>query len=299
MKAPKFHTVIFVPHARARYRKFQVSDRLLKIGAIAVSASIVIAVVSVAGFLSGLRNTTESNRLKEENRRLQEANRRYSETVDQLKQKLDGFENKIGKLAILAGMTDSRELGRGGTGGPAEPTAAEGLGRLFERGLGTSVGEISDRSLGLGHDLDQLEAKLRQRQSLLDSMPSIAPTTGIPTSGFGGRIDPFDGRHEFHHALDISASVGSPVVAPAAGIVTEAGWENGYGRVIRLSHGFGVMTIYGHLSSIAVRPGMQVERGQVIGRVGSTGRSTGPHLHYEVRVDGRPETPLKYILDAF
>src|SRR5204862_3019012 len=108
--------------------------------------------------------------------------------------------------------------------------------------------------------------------------PSIAPIRGILTDGFGGRSDPFTGEHGTHNALDISSAVGQPVRAPADGIVVKAEWANGYGNVIYLSHGYGFSTRYGHLSGYAVQPGQRIKRGEVIGYVGSTGRSTGPHL---------------------
>ena len=154
-------------------------------------------------------------------------------------------------------------------------------------------------SAEIGRRLDLLETRFRERQSLLAATPTISPVVGVPTGGYGTRTDPFEGGAEFHPALDISAAAGTPVVAPAAGVITRAGWENGYGRVIEISHGYGFTTLYGHLQEIGVAEGARVERGQPIGRVGTTGRSTGPHLHYEVKVDGRNTNPLQYILNAF
>ena len=112
------------------------------------------------------------------------------------------------------------------------------------------------------------------------------------TSGFGYRRDPFGGGGEFHPGVDLAASAGSPVRATADGVVGRAGWNGGYGQMIALEQGNGVETRYGHMSQLAVVPGQQVRRGEVIGYVGSTGRSTGAHLHYEVRVNGRPVDPL-------
>jgi murein DD-endopeptidase MepM/ murein hydrolase activator NlpD len=125
------------------------------------------------------------------------------------------------------------------------------------------------------------------------------PIEGPVTSSFGERQDPFNGEGAFHAGIDISASYGAPVRATADGEVTNAGMGTGYGREIVLNHGHDVLTLYGHLSSIAVIPGQHVTRGQVIGYVGQSGRSTGPHLHYEVRLHNVPVNPHKYLRTTY
>jgi len=301
MQTPKYHTVIFVPHARARFRKFRISDRALRVTVVAVALSLLLSLSSTLSFFSGIRSSSESARLKEENLRLKDANVRFSSSIDTLRQRLDAFEVKTHRLAILAGMSDTKELGRGGTGGPQDGLAPAAWSYQLNGGGETpaALRVISLRSVEVSRRLDILEGRFRQRQTLLASTPTIAPVVGIPTNGFGNRTDPFEGGNEFHKALDISAAPGTPVVSPAGGVVTRAGWQNGYGRVIEISHGYGYSTLYGHLESIDVAEGSHVDRGQMIGRVGSTGRSTGPHLHYEVLVDGVNDNPLKYILNAY
>jgi murein DD-endopeptidase MepM/ murein hydrolase activator NlpD len=158
---------------------------------------------------------------------------------------------------------------------------------------------MSFRSHNLNKDLNVLEQKFVAQSRLLSSTPSIAPVRGVLTDGFGGRSDPFTGESGQHNAIDISSAVGQPVRSPADGIVVKAEWANGYGNVIYVSHGYGYSTRYGHLKAFAARPGQRVKRGDVIGYVGSTGRSTGPHLHYEVRINNNPVNPLEYILNAF
>ncbi len=138
---------------------------------------------------------------------------------------------------------------------------------------------------------------LSERQSLLNSTPNIRPAKGWFTSRFGYRISPFTGRPALHTGLDLAAAPGSPVYAPADGIVTYAGYDEGYGKLVSIDHGYGVSTRYGHNSQIYVQVGQKVSRWDVIASVGNTGRSTGPHLHYEVRVNGVPRDPAIYILD--
>ena len=125
--------------------------------------------------------------------------------------------------------------------------------------------------------------------------PSLWPVMGRITSSFGERLDPFNGEGAFHTGVDISATFGEPVRAAGDGTVQKAGLETGYGRVIVISHGNGIETLYGHLSGFAVTGGQQVTRGQVIGYVGISGRSTGPHLHYEVRIHNTPVNPHVYL----
>lgn len=155
---------------------------------------------------------------------------------------------------------------------------------------------IKDSQLREQSVLDLWES-LSERQSLLNSTPNIRPAKGWFTSRFGYRVSPFTGRPALHTGLDVAAAPGSPVYAPADGIVTYAGYDEGYGKMITIDHGYGVSTRYGHNSQIYVQVGQKVSRWDVIASVGNTGRSTGPHLHYEVRVNGVPRDPAMYILD--
>jgi murein DD-endopeptidase MepM/ murein hydrolase activator NlpD len=128
-----------------------------------------------------------------------------------------------------------------------------------------------------------------------NSAPNLWPVEGPVTASFGERIDPFNGEGAFHSGIDISASYGQAIIAPADGLVTFADFLGGYGRAIILDHGHGITTRYGHLSNFAVIAGQYVHRGDTIGYVGLSGRSTGPHLHYEVRINDTPVNPHKYL----
>ena len=128
-----------------------------------------------------------------------------------------------------------------------------------------------------------------------NSAPNLWPVEGQVTGSFGERIDPFNGEGAFHSGVDISSNYGHPVIAPADGVVTFVDFLGGYGKAIMLDHGHGISTRYGHLSGFAAIPGQHVHRGDVIGYVGASGRSTGPHLHYEVRINDTPVNPYKYL----
>lgn len=138
---------------------------------------------------------------------------------------------------------------------------------------------------------------LSERQSLLGATPSIKPARGWYTSRFGYRVDPMNGKSEMHAGLDIAAPPGTPVYAPADGVVSHVGYEPGYGKLVSIDHGYGVITRFAHNSRVFVEQGQKVHRWEVISAVGSTGRSTGAHVHYEVRIHGLPVDPMNYILD--
>jgi murein DD-endopeptidase MepM/ murein hydrolase activator NlpD len=143
----------------------------------------------------------------------------------------------------------------------------------------------------------ELWEALSERQSLMSATPNIKPARGWFTSKFGYRISPFTNRPVMHNGLDIAASPGSPIYAPADGVVSFAGYDPGYGKLVSIDHGYGVVTRFGHTSQIFVEVGQKVKRRDMIASVGTTGRSTGPHLHYEVRVNNVPVDPQNYVLD--
>jgi len=174
--------------------------------------------------------------------------------------------------------------------------------------LSSETAEISPN--GVSADLDQLlrQAKLEKQsfqevqnafqknRERLEHTPTIWPTSGYISRGYGPCLDPFTKRRRPHEGIDIVNRVGSPVVATAAGRIVENGWKTDYGWMVVADHGYGYKTAYAHLDSIKVQKGERIKRGQVIATLGNSGRSTGPHLHYEVRVEGRAVNPLKYIL---
>jgi murein DD-endopeptidase MepM/ murein hydrolase activator NlpD len=290
---PRYSTIIFVPHARAKFRKLKVSHRLLFSLASVLTSSLCLSTFFSIQYFTSLSQTHELTKLRRENHELQSANEQFSKSVETLRTQLHGVEDRTRKLAIIAGITTLDEGNQGGGVGGLRPTD------LGENPYRDDLDKMAFRSKSIDKDLSVLEQRIAERNQVLSSTPSIAPVRGILTDGFGGRSDPFTGEPGTHNAIDISSAVGQAVRAPADGIVVKSEWANGYGNVIYISHGYGYSTRYGHLSTFAVKPGERVKRGDVIGYVGSTGRSTGPHLHYEVRLNNTPVNPLEYILNAF
>lgn len=288
----RYSTIIFVPHARAKFRKLKVSHRLLFSLVSLVTSSLCLSTFFSVQYFTSLSQTHELSKLRHENRELQSANEQFGQSVESLRNQLRTVEDRTRKLAIIAGITTLDETSQGGSGG------ARGD-EMNASPFRDDIDKMSFKSHSLDKDLSVLEQKFVAQSRLLSSTPSIAPVRGILTDGFGGRSDPFTRQPGQHNAIDISSAVGQPIRSPADGIVVKAEWANGYGNVIYISHGYGYSTRYGHLSGFAVKPGARIKRGEVIGYVGSTGRSTGPHLHYEVRVNNQAVNPLEYILNAF
>lgn len=155
------------------------------------------------------------------------------------------------------------------------------------------VGFLKEVELNI-HQLDQ---HLLDKESFLRSTPTLMPAQGHLTSGYGPRMSPYAGRIKMHEGLDVGAPIGTPIVAPADGVVTFSGPKPGFGNFVQIDHGYGVETIFGHASTLSVKKGQKVSRGDRIATVGNTGYSTGPHVHYEVRVNGTPVDPLYYVLN--
>ena len=291
--ARKFYTVFILPHAQERFRKLHVSKSFL-VGLVSI-----LGVVLVAGAVSPHlafkmhAQSTNIASLEEENKRLRDEKVQFESSLAQMGEQIDAIEHLAGKLASAVGLRDLPSI-RAARGGGARSLTVGGPQSYLDEELGA----LRQRTESLDRSFGELRQAWEKRLRVLASTPSLQPVAGPFSDGFGWRKDPFTGEREFHRGIDIVAPLGTEVRAAADGLVTAAGRMNGYGKVIHLSHGFGHGTRYGHLSEISVRPGTRVHRGDVIGRVGSTGRSSGPHLHYEVFVGGRAVDPRKYLGEA-
>jgi murein DD-endopeptidase MepM/ murein hydrolase activator NlpD len=187
-----------------------------------------------------------------------------------------------------------------GIGGPRPPGEAEGASNALLARAGdvkVDLAALIRRANLLSHSFKEAADSLASHSERLSATPSIMPTKGSLTSAFARMRDhPILHLSRAHEGIDLVAPAGSPIDAPAAGRVVFAGWEAGYGNLIAIDHGFGIVTRFAHASRLLVSVGQPVKRGDRIALVGNTGLSTGPHLHYEVHVNGRPVDPRKYIL---
>lgn len=216
--------------------------------------------------------------------------------------RLERFEKKLRVITALENSPKSVEK-NWGVGGPYGLST-----NSFKTAMGRGAASMVDRlSNGLDHldrqakiqsiSFQELDDFFKNQKSFLSSTPSIWPTRGWVTSSFGFRKSPFTGLREKHEGWDIAARNGAPVRATADGVVVVEGREYGYGNLVEVDHGYGIVTRYGHNSKHLVKVGDRVKRGQVVSLVGNTGRSTGPHLHYEILLNGVPVSPKNYILE--
>ncbi len=173
----------------------------------------------------------------------------------------------------------------------------EKLGELDSSDLSKEVDRLLSVSSEREKELAELSNFLEDQKLMLSHIPSIWPAEGWVTSGFGYRSSPFTSSKKFHHGMDIANNIGTPIHSPADGIVIYTGSRDGYGRTLVINHGFGLTTRYAHCSEFKVKVGKRVKRGDLVATVGNTGRSTGPHLHYEVRLNNIPQNPRRYILE--
>jgi murein DD-endopeptidase MepM/ murein hydrolase activator NlpD len=253
----------------------------------------------------------ENNVLRQQNTELKKQLVQVNEKVASVQNLMDRVQRFDTKLRAITQLHDPKRhlaLGpfdiRSSEGGPEEIGAVDPLVK--------AIGENPQRSIALlGQHLDditkqaeKLEGSLRQLETFmvgqkirLSSTPSIWPARGWLTSGFGVRMDPYTGKPIMHSGIDIANQPGALVLATANGVVSFCGNSGGYGLEVVVDHGFGLRTRYGHLNEAQVRLGDHVERGDTVGKIGNSGRSTGPHLHYEVEVNGLCEDPKNYILE--
>lgn len=281
----KYHTVIVVPHARARFRKLRITNRQLVIAVAAIAVLTLVSIFTTWSFFTKTVNLKQLAQVRQENEALRQVNRSFEDSIRTLQKQLGDYEDRTRQLAIVAGLDELGVGQQAGIGGQ-------------EAQIDVDLPGLRQRTSDLEASLEQVDEKLNERLRLIASTPAIAPVKGILTSSFGRRSDPLTGKPASHRGIDIATAPGSDVRASADGIVVRTGRIGQLGKAVYVSHGYGVTTRYAHLSSIAVTPGQRVERGDPVGQVGNTGRTTGYHLHYEVRVDGSAVNPLAYILDS-
>lgn len=280
VREDRFYAFIIAHTSRSRSRiqRIRIEKKTVTI---AVAIAALVAAASLYGFY-GLTQQAAHLRTAFENQRLREENDRQRQELEKLNNRVEKVEDTSRKLAEKSGVITPPSTV--GAGGPSLP--------LDEHGLDV----LQEKMSRLERELKGYEAVLRER----GYTPTIWPVEGTLEGGFGGRRNPFGGAgYEFHSGQDIEAAWGAPVVSGASGTVSFVGWQNGYGQLVVIDHGGGLTTRYGHLSHIDVELNQSVSRGQFIGKVGSTGRSTGPHLHYEVRISDQPVNPLPYLLEPF
>jgi murein DD-endopeptidase MepM/ murein hydrolase activator NlpD len=273
---------------RGTMRKISVPMYALHLLAILAVVGGITVVAAVGSYSRMLWKVGDYNSLRRQQDTLQRQYKQLQSSVVSTDQRLDSLQSLATEVAMSYGIMRLPQSPFAGDSAPAETDTAFNRSVAQYQFLERNASAVAVANAGL---------QLMPESTLAGAefTPSLWPVIGHLTAGFGERLDPFSGEGAFHTGVDISSSYGTAVRATADGVVTGAEEHVGYGRLVVLDHGFGVTTFYGHLSAFNVIPGQHVNRGDVIGYVGVSGRSTGPHVHYEVRINGAPVNPMRYL----
>ena len=298
-------TLIVVPDRQAEVKRFHLRKIWILRAIAGVGLMMLSGLVMVGHYVSVVSEARENPTLRDENLKLKSELAVIREQLQHVGQTLDRVERFDQKLRAITLLSDpQRNLAMGPT--EQQPLAAAGENQFVRskdsegaQVISGKLEKLSAEATRQEQSLQELQAYFQDQKSLLASVPSVWPTRGWVTSDFGSRLDPYTSERVMHAGLDIAGPHGKEIVAPSDGTVVFAGLEGGYGNVLVIDHGYGIKTRYGHLSFIKVKSGEHVKRGDIVAALGNTGRSTGPHLHYEVRVNGIAQNPRKFILDEW
>jgi len=294
-------TVVVVPQGSSATKIFEISHTALKLaGSLAVAATLLVLLLGYATVRRSL-NLAHSEHLERENALLAVDLDQVHGRLNSLSETVAALEQQDNKLRLLANLDPiDPQVYEAGIGGPrpAGPLVPESDSLLERAGeVQVNLGALIRRASLLASSFREAGDSLALHADRLASTPSIMPTTGWLTSAFSRmRFHPILHEARAHEGIDVTAPMGAPIEAPANGTVTQAGWEAGYGNMVVIDHGYGITTRFAHASRLLVRVGDKVKRGELIAQVGNTGLSTGPHLHYEVHVNGKAVDPRRYIL---
>ena len=290
-------TVVFVPHDAEPSRIIEVSYRVVKRPSAARSWRLAAALVLGYMTVSRTVDLSRTARLHAGKCAAGAAARELNGRLATLADTLTRISQRDARIRVLANLEPiDPQVQAAGIGGPTvagvEGDAGSAMRRTSE--VRVDLNALIRRANLLASSFKEAADSLAVHSARLAATPSIMPTQGWLSSAFSSmRSHPILHVARPHEGIDVTAPMGTPIEAPAAGIVREAGWESGYGNTIVIDHGFGIVTKFAHASKILVREGQRVSRGQRIALVGNTGLATGPHLHYEVHVNGRPVDPLQ------
>ncbi len=295
----KHLSLIIVPHDKSGYKTLSFSERFVrnaKWGAIALG----VLLLGVVGDYVRIRVTgIRYVNLALENAQQKEQLSQYKASIGVLQKQIQDFDSYVKKLNLMAGIKSPDVLKEVGIGGPSyDPAGGQNLPNLPNNATQGNIKSLQEKAVNIQKNLDTLTDFFQSQDTRLSSTPTIYPTVGLLTSAFGWRADPFTGKRTFHYGLDIAAAMGNPIMATADGVIIAMNTDKMLGRSIQISHGLGIVTIYGHMSKFrATRVGQKIKRGEIIGEVGNSGKALGPHVHYEIHVNGTAVNPYLYILE--
>lgn len=293
------YTIVIADRSSGVTRRLTISLRPM-----IAAAAAVLALPVLMGLGAKWSATVEIDQLRTANSALEVENGSYRAATGELTAQIQSLENVIDDLGARSVLDPAQAramqklpavVKTRASGGTPPNAAISEIAKATLASPEDTFGVLKDLLHGLENRLRYVRRDVERREALAAATPSIWPAHGWLTGTFGGRSDPFTGERGFHQGLDISTEKGQPVFTTADGVIESASYTGDYGHLIVIDHGFGLSTRYGHLSSYAVKPGRRVKRGDVIGYVGSSGRSTGAHLHYEILANGKLLNPLQLL----
>jgi murein DD-endopeptidase MepM/ murein hydrolase activator NlpD len=300
MRREKYFSVLIIPHDKGKIIKRKISATFLYFLSFCFVLLVLINLFFSFDFFGEAFDGAKLNQLEKENRYLESKLVDLNSVILKLKGEMASLIEKEGTVRMVFGLPEvDVQLREVGVGGPMPSQSFEPSLTVKEaQRAEVELDKLLRQARFERESFNQIYFNLSDKKTILDQTPSICPTTGYFSRGFGTKIDPFTGRTQPHLGIDLAADIGTPVYATAEGKVSSVETDLGLGKMIRISHLSGYTTVYAHLSRIKVKIGQYVKRGEVIGAVGNTGYTTGPHLHYEVHFHGQPKNPLNYILSS-
>jgi murein DD-endopeptidase MepM/ murein hydrolase activator NlpD len=300
MRRKKHLSILIIPGDKGKILRRKISAAFLYFLSFSFTLLVLVNLFFTFGFFGEAVDRVKLSRLEKENQYLESRLLDLNSAMLKLKDEMVVLMEKEKNVRMVFGMPEvDAQLREVGIGGPMpsqflnqSPTMTQ-----FEE-TEIELDKLLRQTRFERESFDQIYSELYDKRKLLDHTPSILPTEGYISRGFGIKLDPFTKTKQPHLGIDLAADIGTPVYATADGRVSFVGKDPGLGKMIRINHLFGYTTVYAHLSMVKVKRGENVKRGEMIGAVGNTGYSTGPHLHYEVRFQGQPKNPLNYILSS-
>jgi murein DD-endopeptidase MepM/ murein hydrolase activator NlpD len=301
----KYTVMIFDESRLDEVQTRKISSRTIRLILFSVAVYIFVSGASFFYLTNLYKERTVLTEFKDENIELKNKIAGYEVQLNDINMKLASITELEDKVRGLASYGKSDKGGKSLAIGGKEIDVLQDLSKVSERkdirffeGLNNTLNSLGMELEKKSVSLSELADFLEEQKLMLSSTPTIWPVKGWISSGFGYRISPFTGRRVFHEGLDIATKYNAPVKSAAKGIVIFSGRKAGYGKTVIIDHGYGYITKYGHNNKLLVKAGDKVGKGDLIAEVGSTGRSTGPHVHYEVLVNGIPVNPLKFIVGS-
>ena len=292
-------TLMIIPNRKSGVKKISVPKAAIRNIAIGAVVFILLALFVVYDYTSIKRDRVEMSRLRDLTKVQQQQLHELGAKIDEFSDRMEELRQTDKKIRILAYETNRERKLPLGVGGSDKETRIKDLlekdHSVLIEGMRKNIDKLKNEANEREKSFNELLAFLNEQKSILASTPSLWPVQGWVTSSFGARRSPFGTGIEFHKGVDISTRFGKAIVAPADGFVVRSGYEPMDGNTVKIEHGHGFSTAYLHLSKIAIAQGERIKKGQVIGYVGDSGRSTGPHLHYSVYVNNVPVNPVKYL----